>query len=131
MDTMNRVSENSSSGVVIDPGARVDHAPKDLPAEKSVDEQARRKLLRAQAAFMKAQAEGRIPADAKFPYEQFSRAGSPGASPDTKSIKKHRRRGSDLVPVVSFLVLGWGVEFCLPKRFVDFLRRPLRRSVRG
>jgi hypothetical protein len=130
-DTMCRESENSSSGVVSEPGARVDHGPKDLPAEKPVDEQARRELLRAQAAFMKAQAEGRVPADAKFPYEEFSRASGPSTSPDTKPIKKPRRRGSDLVPVVSFLVLDWGVQFCLPKRFVDFLRRPLWRSGRN
>jgi hypothetical protein len=123
-DTMCRESENSSSGVVRDPGARVAHAPKDLPAEKPVDEQARRDLLRAQGAFMKAKAEGRIPADAKFPYEEFSRASGPGTSPDIKPMKKHRRRGSDLVPVACLLILGWGVEIRLPKRFVDFLRRP-------
>jgi hypothetical protein len=108
----------------------VDHGPKDLPAEKPVDEQARRELLRAQAAFMKAQAEGRVPADAKFPYEEFSRASGPSTSPDTKPIKKPRRRGSDLVPVVSFLVLGWGVQFCLPGRFVNSVKVWLRRLAR-
>jgi hypothetical protein len=127
---MCKESENSS-GIVKDLGARVDHAPKDLRAEKPFDEQVRRELLRAQANFMKAQEEGWIPADAKFPYEEFSQAGSPCASPDTKPLKSRRRRGSDLVPVVSFLVLDWGVQFCLPKGFVDFLRRPLWRSGRG
>jgi hypothetical protein len=129
-NTMCKESENSS-GIVQDPGALADHGLDGLPAQKPVDEQARRDLLRAQANFMKAKAEGRIPADAKFPYEEFSRGAGPIPSPDTKPMKKRRRRGSDLVPVVSFLVLDWGGQFCLPKGFVNFLRRPIRRSGRG
>jgi len=117
----------SKSGVVRDLRVLMDHGAKDSSAERAIDEQARRELLRAQGAFMKAQAEGRIPADAKFPYEEFSRGVGPSALPDTKPMKKHRSRGSDLVPVASLFILGWGVELLLPRRFLDFFRRPFRR----
>jgi len=50
-----------------------------------------------------------------------------------ESQKEHKRvgRGSRaLEPVVTFLILGWGIELLLPRRFLDFFRVWLRRIAR-
>ena len=109
-------------------GKREAQSPKDFPSQAPdpVDEQARIKLLRAQGDFLMAQAEGRIPRDAKFRYEDFAESAEAPAPAPSQEPEAPPSRTQDLEPVLSILVFGWGVTFLLPTRFLDFFRRPFK-----
>jgi len=118
---------DNRQAVVRDLRPMADHPPKGLPGVDPVDEEARRELLRAQGAFLKAQEEGRIPSDARFQNDEVSRAMAPATPAETGHPSDYPSPKDDLEPVVEFYIMGWGIAFLLPTSFLDFFRRPLWR----